>query len=105
MPRPPGPPPSQPDKPRFDWEGLVGVKLFSWIAGIALALVAQPLDVGVLRHVRADHGVAEIDQHLGDAAHADAADADEVDRTDVARQFHGLRYPQRLRPDGPPETG
>ena len=52
------------------------------------ALVAQPLDVGAVGRVRALHGVAEIDQHLGDAAHADAADADEVDRTDVARQFH-----------------
>src|SRR5207247_1928416 len=38
---PPGPPPpTMPPrkKPGFDWEGLVGVKLFSWIAGIALAL-------------------------------------------------------------------
>src|SRR6267142_1954506 len=32
--------------------------------------------------------LAEIDQHLRNAAHADAADTDEVDRTDVARQFH-----------------
>jgi len=24
----------------FDWEGLIGVKLFSWIAGIALVLAA-----------------------------------------------------------------
>ena len=52
------------------------------------ALVAQALDVGAVGRVRALHGVAEIDQHLGDAAHADAADADEMDRTDVARQFH-----------------
>ena len=52
------------------------------------ALVAQALDVGAVGDVRAVHGVAEIGQHLGDAAHADAADADEVDRADVARQFH-----------------
>jgi len=26
--------------PQFDWEGLVGVKLFSWVAGIALAIAA-----------------------------------------------------------------
>ena len=32
---PPVPPPAVPP---FDWESLVGVKLFSWIAGIALAL-------------------------------------------------------------------
>ncbi|HEY6947861.1 MAG TPA: DUF2339 domain-containing protein, partial [Gemmatimonadales bacterium] len=35
-PPPPPPPPSEP----FDWEALVGVKLFSWVAGIALALAA-----------------------------------------------------------------
>ncbi len=34
---PPVPPPSG---SAFDWEGLVGVKLFSWIVGIALALAA-----------------------------------------------------------------
>ncbi|HVT03734.1 MAG TPA: DUF2339 domain-containing protein [Thermoanaerobaculia bacterium] len=33
------PPPPPPRKP-FDWEALVGVKLFSWIAGIALSLAA-----------------------------------------------------------------
>ncbi|RPJ56399.1 MAG: DUF2339 domain-containing protein, partial [Acidobacteria bacterium] len=38
-PRPPVAPPPEPPAP-FDWEGLVGVKLFSWIAGIALALGA-----------------------------------------------------------------
>ena len=40
--------------------------------------------------VRALHAVAEIDQHLGDAAHADAADADEMDRSDVARHLHAV---------------
>jgi hypothetical protein len=47
-PRPPRPveppvaPPRAPQvqKPAFDWEGLVGVQLFSWIAGIALVLAA-----------------------------------------------------------------
>src|SRR6185312_15904184 len=52
------------------------------------ALLAQPLDVGAVGNVRARHGVAEVRQHLGDAAHADAADADEMNRTEVARQFH-----------------
>ncbi len=37
-PRPPQPPP--PPEPPFDWEKLIGVKLFSWIAGAALALAA-----------------------------------------------------------------
>jgi uncharacterized membrane protein len=37
----PPPPPSPPRlKPAFDWEGLVGVKLFSWIAGVALVIGA-----------------------------------------------------------------
>ena len=46
-PKPPGPRPAVPTPPQrptaktpFDWENLVGVKLFSWIAGIALALAA-----------------------------------------------------------------
>ena len=54
------------------------------------ALVAQAFDVGAVGSVRALHGVAEIDEHLGDAAHADAPDADEMDWTDIARQFHAL---------------
>ncbi|HEX3070873.1 MAG TPA: DUF2339 domain-containing protein [Thermoanaerobaculia bacterium] len=45
---PPPPPPPTPHPPRptpspkkpFDWESLIGVKLFSWIAGIALVLAA-----------------------------------------------------------------
>ncbi len=38
---PPPAPPSTPWKlPQFDWESLVGVKLFSWIAGVALLLAA-----------------------------------------------------------------
>ena len=52
------------------------------------AVLAQPLDVGVVAGVRALHLVAEIDQHLGDAGHADAADADEMDGAKLARQFH-----------------
>ena len=54
------------------------------------ALVAQPRDIGALGGVRALHGVAEIAQDLGDAAHADAADPDEVDGSDLARQSHGF---------------
>src|SRR5262249_54956075 len=57
------------------------------------ALVTQALDVGAVGGVGPLHAVAEIHQHLGDAAHADAADADEVDRADVARQFHGCFPP------------
>jgi uncharacterized membrane protein len=41
-PRPPQPPPPPPTPPApaFDWESLVGVKLFSAIAGVALVLAA-----------------------------------------------------------------
>ncbi|HET7187562.1 MAG TPA: DUF2339 domain-containing protein, partial [Gemmatimonadaceae bacterium] len=45
------PPPPPPPKPPFDWEKLIGVKLFSWIAGAALALAA----VFFLRYSM-DHG-------------------------------------------------
>jgi uncharacterized membrane protein len=38
-PPPPPPPLAQTARP-FDWESLVGVKLFSWIAGVALVLAA-----------------------------------------------------------------
>ena len=44
------PPPSPPRRP-FDWESLVGVKLFSWIAGILFALTA----ITFLRY-SVDHG-------------------------------------------------
>ncbi len=39
VPAPPAPKPAV-EKQRFDWEGLVGVRLFSWIAGIAMLLGA-----------------------------------------------------------------
>lgn len=39
-PRPPRPPVAAKPKKPFDWESLVGVKLFSWIAGIAVVLAA-----------------------------------------------------------------
>lgn len=39
-PRPPAPRPSPPARPPFDWESLIGVKLFSAIAGIALVIAA-----------------------------------------------------------------
>ena len=40
VPSPPPPPRPPKVKPAFDWESLVGVRLFSWIAGIALVLAA-----------------------------------------------------------------
>ena len=49
------------------------------------ALLAQSLDVGAFGLVGTLHDIAEIDHHLGNAAHADAADTDKMHRTDVAR--------------------
>lgn len=41
-PPPPPPPaaPAKPPKPPFDWEHLIGVKLFSWLGGIAMVIAA-----------------------------------------------------------------
>ena len=47
---------------------------------------AQALDVGVLGDVGALHAMAEVVEHLGDPAHADAADPDEVDAARIERQ-------------------
>ena len=49
----------------------------------ARALRRQPLGDRRGLQVRALHGEAVVQQHLGDARHADAADAGEVDRPDV----------------------
>jgi len=51
LPRPAVPIPPPPPRKPFDWESLVGVKLFSWIAGILLALAA----IQFLRY-SIDHG-------------------------------------------------
>jgi hypothetical protein len=72
-PPPPPPPPPAPEPPpapvpprpalNIDWENLVGIKLFSWIAGIALVLAAvflfkYSVDHGWLRPaVRATFGM------------------------------------------------
>ena len=37
---PPPPPPPRPPAPSFDWESLIGVKLFAAVAGIALVIAA-----------------------------------------------------------------
>ena len=63
------------------------------------AVLAQARDIGVVAEVRALHLVAEIVQHFGNAAHADAADADEMDGAEVARQFHACLLLQ-FRPCG-----
>ena len=53
----------------------------------ARAEALQPLGDGALGDVRAAHDVPEIEEHLGDAAHACAADADEVKMIDQKLQF------------------
>ena len=78
------------DRDAFDVGGVLPV-----VDGHALA--AQPLHIRGLGDVGALHLVAEVDQKLGDAAHADAADADEVDRTEIERQFHANPLVSRMR--------
>ena len=64
-------------------------EIFGAVADEALdALVAQPLHIGAVGLVGALHAIAEIVQHLGDAAHADAADADEMHQADGLRHLH-----------------
>ena len=64
-------------------------EVFGAVADEALdALVAQPLHIGAVGLVGALHAIAEIVQHLGDAAHADAADADEMHEADCLRHLH-----------------
>ena len=62
----------------------------------ARATFAQAFDVGVVARVRALHLVTDIEQHLGDAGHADAADADEMNGAELARQFHLHSFPRAL---------
>ncbi len=59
--------------------------LASWPTCTGDALVAQALHIGAVGGVRALHLVAEVDEHLGDAGHADAADADEVNGAELVR--------------------
>jgi hypothetical protein len=54
----------------------------------ARAVLSQALDVGIVARIGTLHLVAEVEEHFGDAGHADAADADEVDGADFVRQLH-----------------
>src|SRR3546814_3738440 len=68
----------------------------------------QPIGTGGFLEVRARHLVAEIEQHLGDAAHADPADTHEVNATNAPHTadfgfYRGGRFshgppPDRYRP-------
>ena len=57
------------------------------------AFLAQAPDICAIGGIRPLYGIAEVDEHLGDAAHPDTADTDEMDRPDVARQFHRFSIP------------
>jgi len=52
------------------------------------ALVAQALNIGPVRNVRAAHIVTERPHHIGDAAHADAANADKMHNARAEGQAH-----------------
>src|SRR5207244_1216932 len=51
-------------------------------------------------HVRALHGISQVDEHLGDAAHAAAADTNEMNRIDTAHAVAPVRRGTSL--DGRP---
>ena len=65
---------------------------------IAAPSLRQVLGHGIGLEVRALHLIAEVQHHLGDAAHAGAADADEMDGIDAtharARHAGGIRAAQ-----------
>ncbi len=73
---------SAPSRLRGTWPIATAMPLSRSRLTLALSATSEPL-----------HVIAEIGQHLGNAAHADAADADEMDRPDVARQFHAVALP------------
>ena len=74
-----------------DHDDLRAVDVLRLVADRDLrAVLAQTVEIVIVGGVRALHGIAEIEQHLGDTAHADPADPDEVDGSDLARQSHGV---------------
>ena len=83
---------------RRDDDHLGGADVLRLMADMhGRAPVAQALHVGVLRRVGTLHRVAEVEQHFGDAGHADAADADEMDRAEFCGQSHaGSPVPARI---------
>src|SRR5690606_16073234 len=65
------------------------------------ALVAQALHIGAVGLVGALHLIAQIVQHLCDAAHADAANADEMHDADCLRHLHARILPLNAATDWP----
>ena len=59
----------------------------------AHAHLREPRGHRVRAQVRALHRVAEVDEHLGDAAHAGAADADQVNEADAPHAVAHARPP------------
>src|SRR5690606_32836874 len=53
------------------------------------ALAGEAFHIRAFGLVGAAHAIAEIGEHFGDAAHADAADADDMDGAEGGREFHG----------------
>ncbi len=53
------------------------------------AQASQPLRDGGILQIRARNPVAKVDQHLGNAAHADAPDADEMNALDFGKHRSG----------------
>ena len=71
---------------RRDDDDLGGAEIFGVVADRDRdAEPGEPAGIGAVGEIAALHLVAEIVQHLGDAAHADAADPDEMDGADRLR--------------------
>ena len=71
-----------------DHRGVADICSASWPMNTVAPCSRRRLTLALSLSVRALNLVAEVEQHLGDARHADAADADEMDGADLARQFH-----------------
>ena len=65
--------------------------------------VGQPVGNRRELHIGTRNAVAEIEQHLGDAAHADAADADKVYALELGKHWREKSLGYRV-PPGTPAT-
>ena len=76
------------DRGRDDDDGGLAERARIMTDGHARSFFDEPLHIGVFGGVRALDAVALIEQHLGDAGHANSANADEMNGPKLARQLH-----------------
>jgi hypothetical protein len=56
------------------------------------AALFEPLCIGALAHIATLHSIAEIEQNLGNARHANPANADKMDRANIKWHLRGLHF-------------